>query len=563
MYMTEEDINQFVNELLKVENIFLSKDGDMLFTQEMSRKIANDHNIELEEGAVFATEEVVPYLLQMEDRKRAAAASLAKKEEESRINSEETVKVTVQEDSVSETILEVLEVIKKHKRNDTYVIATAILEELPHLAEVQRNEATAYAEKEGIIDSAEILNNALKSSFKKNSFLKKVSELRKSILDDEDFADTISKIMITNQRHDIVKYYFMNQALNDSSLGLSQELIDRCSEGFFDKLRIVIVNEYKNTTSKNSIIAQDIRKKYGDLNMTYLMDCLKDIDPPLEVDRITFLLYLAEDKEQVEKILRKKELTALEKAEKLRDLEIEFPDWCVKTTLDEIKKQGAIKLPFDEIYDLYIGKAESVKGAVIEIPLGDGKTQVMRIKSSPIGKETEETASTELVIVPSRTIATLPIDTDFEDVPDPIDLEQDEENDKPKKWVITERQKEEKKLEQKKTIACVLAAAGGISTALLVAIYKADAISSATNCFAAMEPLVAKLTGLSELIPSKDQFIAILTALGGTLAAAISYFRFNKKKKALNEENENIILEEEVVLDSEELDDEERTRGGR
>lgn len=565
MYMTEQDIEEFVNALLKDGNYFISKDGAMLFTQEMSRKIASENNIDLVEGAVLDAKEVVPYLLQMEDIRRASAASRAKIVE---------TPVEPEVKSVSEATLKIIEVIEKYDRNNVYAMASAILEELPHLAEVQRSEAIAYAEKEGIIDSAAVLNNALKSMFKKISFSKKVSELKNNNVNDQEFVNAIVKSMITNQVHNILRYYFMKQVLNDPEIGLDEKLINQCTDSFLVEFKKVIVREFNNTTANNSTIAHTLLKKYTDMDMRYLIDCLKDVEPPLNIEKITYLIYLNEDVHFVEKILIDPDLSVEEKAIELRKLELQFPAWCVKGTIDTIRKQGSVKFPFDEIYKLYIEGDQADNTDAIDLPVAvvDANNRVIAIIPAA-QKEQEEESSTELIPAPPRDITELPVEPDFEDVPNLIDLEDEEATDGgPKKWTITERKVEERKIEKKKTIACILVAAGGISTALLAAVYNADPLTSATNCFAAMEPLFSKLSGILELLPSKVQFISILAAMGGTIAASVRYYKLNKKGKKLSKEianeEETIVVEGEVVEDeelvnSEELDEKGVTRGGR
>jgi hypothetical protein len=524
MFMKEEEIKEL---LAKYIILSPADNGRILVTAEASRIIADEYKINLAENERFSPQEISKFIIQKEDMKRAAAASIAAAKEKN------TAVLPADEEVVFINPIE--EIISRY---DNYRnIAKAILEELPHLSESERKECAIQAEKAGLIESADDLIEMIKEVFQANSVFLRMKGLKFNIKDEDKLVDQISKLMITTYSAGIINFGRLRLMLNDSALELSEEMINTCVDNFYIQKQKDITSRYTNTELSSDGITHDILRNYDDLNVIYVVDALKMVDPPLEVDAITYLLYMNEDAKNVKLLFKNDKLSPEDILEELRDFALEYPNWCVEKTINGLRKEG-LDIPFDEIYEAYCnsgrlelcGPEESddfVKDPTNEVAAFDG----------------EDFLEPSALLIPGqREISILPEDELIQDEPTR------------KRLRIVDRAKETEKTEKKITIATTMVAAGMLSTMIFGVLYFIPPSEAATNCFAVMEPLYNSIPGIPEMLPYKPAIIGIFAAAATSFIGTIKFLRNYLKKRKLGNKVDNEVVTEVIdVEDYEEI----------
>lgn len=543
--MTIEETKQFLaiyltkeNLTLTVEEMKLNPVGRVVFNKKASSLIRDEFEIKLDDE-LYPMDVVVPLMIDKEkekrrlaDKSKAAAASLERARIKGENQTEFSSKPEVQEvadlaqpvTKEQEDIEKVINIIKRDKDKDIYTIAGNIMNELPELGVIIIKTAIRRAGKTNIIDFYKELEQAYSELININSIFNRMINIKNSAKDNRELINNLTREIVLRYRSRAAWFGNMKRLLDDEQLDLSQEIINECVDRFYNEISNDIVARYTRTELSPDDMVADILKQYQDLNIMQVITSLALVkDPMLDIESITYLLFLNDEFNSMLKVVKKPNLSIAEYTIELIDLDLEYPDWCVERFL----KQFASNLPIDKIYNLYStrDRKKDVKPVeqqddIIEPPM-NGTLQGLIISDNA----NEETS---LSVISPRTIAKLP------------DLEEKIEAEERTEWTVISKREAITKIDKKKSIAHLLVGAGVASVMLLVSVFKINPIEAAQNCIASMGDLDS--FNLSQFLPSAAQLTSVFAAAGTTMLGVINHFRYLNKKEKLLDGPDEVIL---------------------
>lgn len=395
-----------------------------------------------------------------------------------------------------------------------------------------------------------------------------------------------------------------------SIMKMDSVMIKKIECAFYDRLMPELEDYCKNVKYRGSLLRRDILKHYGNLDLEEVLDRMDAIaGEELDIKAIYAAIKPEVAYGQISEILMslsRKNLSTEEAFQQLQDLR--YQDYIVLSTISKIKEKGLV-FPYQELFDAYYEKfANSGMKDVIDSYLKRASKEqlpaqeiVKKLKAFGYPDEfmarlLDQHLDLQLpfeeiypllgrkknkeVIVPVEEIqpsvrkiaSILPNGSGFSTVEQALEEgkrhdeivaaeAEAEEEEKYKRepapsrrrgtgkvHKIVNREKAITALDKKALVSLIIAAAGGISTAVLVCLFGVNPIVAAKNCVASIAAFTAGSAGLQQLLPSSKDLVSILGTVGTTIAGTIAYLRSNSKRKQLLKEEER---EREVQPESE------------
>ena len=516
MVLTKEQKEEILRKYIDPSKDFIrAGNGKILVSLEASQRIAKAFNLKIGPDAQFEPVAISNYIIQREQQKLAAAASISRfKEEQSAI---EQAKI----DKVIACIKESLE----QNKND-FEIAISLQNKCSDLSLSVIINGIKVATQTGVLTENNIVRNHLITLTNRNAFTKRVINITNGTKDKTKIAVALANEMVNLYSKKVLTLGHMQIALIDS--GLDDDVIDATMVGFYKLYEPIFLEQYNKLDLSRDILIDTLYKVYLENDMfdsKIILGYVEKLNKEnINIDDFAYALYQKEGDEQaVFEIMMIKGLSVEEYVQRLKDLGLQYPPICLKRTFDLLKK--AYALPYDEILEKYMSKENTketeaedlvaVKGVVSTLT-EDGES--FEHESEQIEEETIDLSETEV-----------------------------EEELQPRRLQIVKKEKEVKEIEKKKTLATLLIGAGFIPVAVLSWVFKVDPLVASKNCVTALSQLMNGSMGLKDILPSATQLTTLLAGMGTTFVGFLKYLKHKGKLKETKEELEELEAAETVV----------------
>ena len=247
-----------------------------------------------------------------------------------------------------------------------------------------------------------------------------------------------------------------------------------------------------------------------------------------------------------------------------------YPDEFMARFLDQ---HIDLDLPFEEIYPL-LGRK---KNKAVIVPVEEIQPSVREVAHiSPDGEGfTQQPSLKDLLMVEGKKHdAIVEAEERAEEEEKEVKLPPRKPHKTGKVHKIVNREEAITTLDKKALVSLCIAAAGSISTAVLVCLFKVNPAVAAKNCVDSINAFVSGSTGLQQILPPAKELVSILGTVGTTIAGTIAYLRSNSKRKKLMQEDEReqtkemdaVLSEQQQKIGefvSEVLAEQEEEKGGK
>ncbi len=518
-------------------------------------------------------------------------------------------KMETERESVYRFIKEKVAPLDDAKKNDPIFVATYLTVLFRKVSQPVVADAVKKACAEGLLSNESMILNYHKVFYTYSSRL--VRKLKAYPPEEkEKRVSALSKELYQAYKAGLP---FSNLTFILKELRLDSTVYEKVESSFYQWMVPDFEEFCQHTTKRGKLLAFEIVHKYGNLNLDKVFQKLEEVaDPSLRIHSLYAIVCPESAKSHIDNILMeisKKTSTPLEAFQQLIDLgygdtfvlaeianmkakglrfedrelyaayyerfkssatshmiveylkkaaeqklsaqeivarlkKFEYPDNFMAQLLDE---NLGLELPYDELYPL-LGRKKNV---IKEVKGLLAKGSILGSFHLPKRKPKEEEEEKD---IPN------PEEEEREEKVEPEE-EVVEEIEDPTKIAIVSREKKLASADKKTLLSLIIAAAGGISTAVLTCIFKVNPVVAAQNCAAAIANFTAGNLALQQLVPASKELIGLLTSIGTTFAGTIAYLRTKKKRDKLLKEMEE--PEEVVEEETETLEEPQEEKGGR
>ena len=371
----------------------------------------------------------------------------------------------------------------------------------------------------------------------RDAVTKRFINIKSGVKNPERLVDTLSTDMIGYYTKNLLSLGHLCIALMDA--GIEPEIVEASVAKFYAKYEPLFIEKYSKMDISTDALVDEVFDKYINNDMFNASVIITFIDKlgkeNVNSEDIAYRLYQKEgDEKDVYKIMMIQNISVQERVEMLKELQLQYPVSCLKKTFDILKQ--AYELPYEEILQMYMATEKL-----------DEQDEDLTVVSGGVSLLTEDGEDFEAAdVVATGGASGNAAETDEEEV---------EEEFKPRRLIITKKEREIKKIERKKTLAILLMGAGVIPVMVLTWQFKVDPLIAARNCVTALGQLANGSMGLKDFLPKDEQLVGLLAGMGTTF---VGFVKFLKSKKKLKEEKEE--LEDLKVLAGEEVAPEETSR---
>lgn len=506
MVLTEEQKRELLRKYIDPEKDFVrAGNGKILVSVEASQRIAEAFNLKIASNAQFEPFAIANYIVQREQQRLAAAASIAKSKEERE----------ALENAKLDKVINCIKNLLEQQKND-FEIAQGLQLECSDLALSDIRRGIAKATQDGVLPQNNLVENNLMILTMRRALTAKFMEFNNATQDQAKLAAVLEQNIYKLYTDGRLSLGHLRIALLDA--GIQDETIETAVNGFYQRYEVDFLNQYTNVELPFEKLADQIFNKYLEndvFDSRVILGYIEKMNKEnLNLEEFAYYLYVKDrDEELVSKIMMIPGISVEERVRKLKELELEYPPICIKRTFDKLK--GAIVLPYDEIFEKYV--------------------------SSGIQADEDDE---ELVAV-NEVISTLNEEGDsFEEEPALLENGENsgglgddiEEEYQPRRLKIVKKEKEVKDIEKKKTLATLLIGAGFVPVAVLAWVFKVDPLVASKNCVTALGQLINGDMGVRDFLPNASQLTALLAGMGTTFVGTIKYFKSKKKLKQVKDE---------------------------
>lgn len=514
MVLTEEQKRAVLLKYIDPTKDFVRADnGKILVSIEASQRIAKEFNLKIGSTAQFEPLAISNYIIQREQQRLAAAASIARSKE---------AKEAAEKEKMEKVISCIQEMVEQGK-ND-FVIAQSLQAQCSSLALSEIVKGIEKATEMRILQKENAVKSSLIILTNRVALTNRFIQLYNTIPNKDKLVNSLANDMYILYTKKVLNLGHLRVALLDS--GIEDDVIDEAVNEFYKLYEPEFLKQFQGLDLSLDELTSLIYEKYlsNDIfDANIILDYLRKLNKEnIGVDELAYSLYKAEGDEQlVYQIMMIKDISVEERVKKLRDLELQYPISCLKRTFDILRP--AYTLPYDEILEEYekFDKNDTNEDDLIAV------NEVVSTLSED-GDSFEETTS--LITSPSEDV----------DEYQPIKLK------------IVKKEKEVDKIEKKKTLATLLIGAGFIPVAVLSLVFKVDPLVASKNCVTALGQLINGSMGIKEFLPSSVQLTTLFAGMGTTFVGFCNFLKNKAKLKHAKEELEELR----------ELDDSESVKKG-
>lgn len=509
MVLTEEQKRELLMKYIDPTKDFVRADnGKILVSVEASQRIAKEFNLKIDSNAQFEPVAIFNYIIQREEQRLAAAASIARSKE---------AKEAANKAKMDKVIACIQEMVNQGK-ND-FEIAQALQVQCSDLALSEIVKGIEQATQTEILPKDNIVKSNLIVLTNRNALTKRFIQFNNGTEDKTKLAVALANDMFNLYTKQVLGLGHLRIALLDA--GIEDDVIEAAVNGFYKLYEPVFLKQFQEIELPIEELTNLVYEKYLNndaFDSRVILEYFEKLNKEsVNVEDLAYLLYKTEGDEQlVYQIMMIQGISVEERVQMLKDLELQYPPSCLKRTFDILK--SAYVLPYDEILEKYMAP------------------------------EKQETEDDELVAV-KEVVSTLSEDGDeFEETPHLVESSQGEDafisdevdEYQPRRLKIVKKEKEVKEIEKKKTLATLLIGAGFIPVAVLAWVFKVDPIVASKNCVTALGQLINGNMGIKEFLPSASQLTALFAGMGTTFVGFVKYLKSKGKLKQAKEELEDL-----------------------